>query len=119
MKKSKIIAIISIIFLILILISNITFATINPNNFKPSQIDVTEVQSAVDLGGKIISAITIVGTIVSVVVIMGLGIKYMLGSVEERADYKKTMIPILIGMILIFGLSWIINIIFTLVMATQ
>ena len=34
---------------------------------------------------------------------MILGIKYMLGSVEEKASYKKSMMPYLIGSVLIFG----------------
>ena len=36
----------------------------------------------------------------------------MLGSVEERADYKKTMIPYLIGAFMVFTVSLIPQIIF-------
>ena len=51
---------------------------------------------------------------IAVAVISGIiiGIKYMLGSVEERADYKKTMIPYLIGAFMIFTVSLIPQIIF-------
>ena len=45
----------------------------------------------------IVSVIETVGVISSVIILIVIGIKYMLGSVEERADYKKTMIPYLIG----------------------
>lgn len=34
---------------------------------------------------------------------MILGIKYMMGSIEERASYKKSMLPYFIGAILLFG----------------
>ena len=39
---------------------------------------------------------------------MIIGIKYIIGSVEEKADYKKTMIPYLIGVFIFFSLSQII-----------
>lgn len=34
---------------------------------------------------------------------MLLGIKYMLGSTDEKASYKKSMLPYLIGSIMLFG----------------
>ena len=36
-------------------------------------------------------------------ILMVLGIKYMMGSAEEKAEYKKTMIPYLIGAVLLFA----------------
>lgn len=61
---------------------------------------------------NILGIIRIIGTIVSVVVLMVLGIKYMLGSVEERADYKKSMIPYLIGAAIVFTGTMIPEIIY-------
>jgi len=34
---------------------------------------------------------------------MILGLKYMLGSTEERASYKKSMIPYIVGAVLLFA----------------
>ena len=45
--------------------------------------------------------IRIVGTILSVGVLMVLGIKYMMGSAQEKAEYKKTFVPYIIGAILV------------------
>lgn len=58
-----------------------------------------------DFGGKIMGIIQTVGVVISVVILMVLGIKYMMGSAEEKAEYKKTMIPYLVGAILVFGAS--------------
>ena len=55
--------------------------------------------------------ITTVGIVVSVVVLVVLGIKYMIGSAEEKAEYKKTMIPYIIGAILVFAASAIASIV--------
>ena len=56
-------------------------------------------------GKNIISIITTIGIIVAVIVLLILGIKYMMGSASEKAEYKKTMIPYLVGAVLIFGAS--------------
>lgn len=52
---------------------------------------------------KILGVIQVVGIVVSVAILMVLGIKYMLGSVEEKSQYKETMIPYLIGAALVFS----------------
>mgnify|MGYP001624592847 CR=1 FL=1 len=58
-----------------------------------------------NIGNSIIGIITTVGVVVAVVVLLILGIKYMMGSAQEKAEYKKTMIPYLVGALLIFGAS--------------
>ena len=47
----------------------------------------------------------ILGIVVAVIIGLIIGIKLMIGSASEKAEYKKTMIPYLIGAILIFGAS--------------
>lgn len=61
---------------------------------------------------NIAGVIEVVGVVVSVVVLLVIGIKYMLGSVEERADYKKTLIPYIVGAIFVFCMSIIPQLIF-------
>ena len=56
-------------------------------------------------GANVVDIITTIGIIVAVVVLLVLGIKYMMGKKEKKAEYKKTMIPYLIGAVLIFGAS--------------
>lgn len=67
-----------------------------------------------NLGGQIVGIIQVVGIVVAVVILLVLGIKYMTGSAQEKAEYKKTMIPYIIGAILIFAASTIVNVIFNL-----
>ena len=57
----------------------------------------------------IATTIQTIGVILSIIVIGLLGIKYMTGSVEEKADYKKSMIPFLIGTVLIVAVGTIIS----------
>ena len=65
-------------------------------------VDTTKVEG---FGANVVDIITTIGIIVAVVVLLILGIKYMMGSASEKAEYKKTMIPYLIGAIIIFGAS--------------
>ena len=50
-----------------------------------------------------------IGIIVAVIVLLVLGIKYMMGSASEKAEYKKTMIPYLVGIVLLLGASGIVK----------
>lgn len=52
--------------------------------------------------GTILGIIQMVGTIISVIMLIVIGIKYMIGSVEERAEYKETLKPYLIGAFILF-----------------
>ena len=70
--------------------------------------------SVTNIGNQIIGVITTVGVVVAVVVLLVLGIKYMMGSASEKAEYKKTMIPYLVGAILIFGASAITKVVVSL-----
>lgn len=44
-----------------------------------------------------------VATAVSVIVGIYIGIKYMIGSVEQKAEYKKLLVPYLVGCIVVYG----------------
>ena len=67
--------------------------------------DAQGTEGITNVGGNIVSIVTTIGIIVAVIVLLVLGIKYMMGSAAEKAEYKKTMIPYLIGAVLIFGAS--------------
>ena len=52
---------------------------------------------------NILYIVQIVGTIAAVIVLIALGIKYITASVEEKAEYKKTMWPYLLGAFILFA----------------
>lgn len=69
-----------------------------------SSVDVSKIET---VGNSIIKVLKNIGFVLAVVMLMILGIKYMMGSAEEKAEYKKTMLPYLIGAVLIFAASFI------------
>lgn len=65
-------------------------------------------------GQNIMGVVQIAGVVIAVVVLMVLGIKYMMGSAEEKAEYKKTMIPYIVGAVLIFAGTSLVRVIYSL-----
>jgi len=110
MKKIKIITIISVILMIIFCFFCTTYAM----NF--SELGGTPVNDgeAEDLGNKIITTVSVIGSITSVIVLVIIGIKYMLGSTEDKAQYKQTLLPYLIGCIIVFGASSLAGIIYSI-----
>lgn len=64
-----------------------------------------------DIGGTIIGFLRGAGTVASVIVLIVIGIKYMMGSVEEKATYKQTMLPYIVGAFMVFGITNLLPII--------
>lgn len=62
--------------------------------------------------GPILGAIQTVGAVISVLALMLIGIKTMIGSVEEKTQYKEAMPGYLIGIFLVFSMTSIPNIIY-------
>ena len=106
MKKGIITLIIFV--LIVIFIGN----TVNAFSLPQLTGIKTDTKEIEKVGNAVIQVLSVVGSILSVIVIVVLGIKYMLGSVEEKAEYKRTLIPFLIGAIFIFAASTIAGIVY-------
>lgn len=115
-KQVKIISIILVVMMAIASISNVVLATGleadikaiangNPAN-KPTQVT--------ELGKTIVTIMQTVGIVVAIVVLLVLGIKYMMGSAEEKAEYKKTMIPYIVGAVLIFASTTIVTVVYNI-----
>ncbi len=63
---------------------------------------------------KVFTIIKATGTVISVIMLTAIGIKFLLGSAEEKADYKKSLIPYIIGAAMIFLGSWLPQLIYDL-----
>lgn len=62
---------------------------------------------------KVIKALRNISAIVAVLVITILGIKYMIGSTEERAEYKKSFIPLIVGVVVVVAAASIASALFS------
>ena len=119
-KKSKILKIMFFIILTILMIFTISNTSqaikFDPNNWAPNS--TTSAQGAdrvLEIGNDVVGVIQLVGSFISVGVLVVLGIKYMMGSVEERAEYKKAMLPYFIGAIMLFAITNILSIVMSIV----
>ena len=100
-KIQKIVAMLMITIMLISMINVISLAT-QPSEITAEGVTTTAIDNA---GKKIVGVLQAVGIILSVVMLTVIGIKYLMGSAEEKADYKKSLMPYVVGAALIFTAS--------------
>jgi hypothetical protein len=100
------------LFVLIVMTFSLTVFGLSPNEIKQTDPNGTGIQ---DIAGKILGVINAVGVVLMVLVLAVLGVKYLMGSVEEKADYKKAFVPYIVGAALIGLAPTIANIIYTFV----
>lgn len=106
-KMVKLLPVLILVVMLLSVFSTVMAAT------DPKTLTGTATTSFDNIGKRIIGMVQAIGSIASVLVLVILGIKYMMGSAEEKAEYKKTFIPYLIGAILVFAASNLASMIYS------
>lgn len=106
----KIVRVLIFMIVIILCIFNCTYG------FTLNQLDGTggNTNAIEEAGNGILSIVSTVGSAISIIAIIALGIKYMLGSVEEKAEYKKTLMPYFIGAIFVFGATTVSGIVYNM-----
>ena len=89
---------------------NSSSSGVNPTNYTGSSN--YDVNSISNVGNQVITIVSTIGSIASVIVLVVLGLKYMMGSAEEKAEYKKTLLPYVIGAALVFAASTIATVVY-------
>ena len=116
MKKS--IKVISTLLLTIMLVASIagTVLAVDPNTVLNGLNGNGNVQTndLTKVGNNIVTIIQVVGIVIAVIVLLVIGIKYMIGSASEKAEYKKTMIPYIVGAVLIFAGTSLVKVIYSL-----
>ena len=111
-KTMKILTAIATILLIVSMGASVVYGlTPGQMNGNSNAIGANEVKT---FGENIMGVINVAGVVIAVVILMILGIKYMMGSAEEKAEYKKTMIPYIVGAVLIFAGTSLVRVIYSL-----
>ena len=113
MKMKKISKVLVTVLMVLMIASTLSpvLAATDPSKYtgEGSGASTEKIDS---LGQDIVKIVSTIGSVVSVVVLIVLGIKYMMGSAEEKAEYKKTLLPYIIGAALVFAASTIASVVF-------
>lgn len=110
--KKKVITI--ILLITLIILNNTVIYGFSINDVQGNNLPADTQNKIDNFGQGLIGIISTVGSIISVIVLIILGIKYMLGSTEEKAQYKKSLLPYAIGALILFGASGIAGAIYNI-----
>lgn len=103
-----------IIFVVVLLISLIlpyNSFSINPDDYKNITQRPEGGEEITDVGGKVLGIVQVVGLGIATIMLIVIGIKYITASPQEKSQLKETLVPYIIGAILLFGASGILSIV--------
>ena len=101
-KQVKILSIVLMVIMLLASISSVVFAGGVLTDLE-GKISTADTSKVTEVGGAIVGVIQAICIIAGVAILMVVGVKYMMGSAEEKAEYKKTIPAYLVGAILLFA----------------
>lgn len=113
---NKIILFIIIFMFVLTFFQAISFAgeKLDPDEYK-TDLTYDDATYIFDKGARMLTVVRNIAAIISVITISIIGLRYMVGSAEQRAEYKQTMFPVVVGCILIGSLAVILTLIQSIV----
>ena len=116
-KTLKIAMVIAMVVATIFTFSNMVFAAGSAENvvteIKP---DISSVDSSnlTKMAGKVISLIQVASVILAVILIAVFGFKFIMGSANEKADYQKSFIPLIVGLVVVFAATSIAKLIMSI-----
>lgn len=113
--KTRTIKILSAMLVSVVLVFCVGCVASNATAMSPSQFtgnSSVNTGNLTNIGNDVIGIFKIVGMLGAVIVLMILGFKYMMGSAEDKADYKKSMIPYIVGAVILFAAPYLAEMIF-------
>lgn len=109
--------------LILLFITTIVFFNITPISMAATEglIEVNKIQAngnaeaagdMVEVVGRILGLVRNIAVVLAVIIIAYLGIKFIMGSPEEKSEYQKSFIPLVVGIVVVVGAVQIATMLF-------
>ena len=113
-KLTKILTVVLLVAMIVMATSNVFAMASNILNQIENSVDKANVDttSIAGMAGTIIAYLRNAAVIIGVIIIIILGIKYMTGSVEEKAGYQKSFIPLIVGIVVVVSATSIASFLF-------
>lgn len=112
-KITKIISIMLVIMIIFALVSNVFGAgQVISSMSEGSKIDSSKTGDLGKMAGNVVGFIRTAAVILGVILLTVIGIKFMLGSAEEKAEYKKSLVPLVVGIVVVMASAQIATMLF-------
>ncbi len=113
-KVTKILTIVLLVAMIVLSVSEVFAAGGLISNIEAASNTTVNMGTLPQTIGKVIAYIRNAAIIIGVVIILILGIKYMTGSVEEKAGYQKSFVPLIVGIVVVMAATSIASFLFSL-----
>lgn len=101
---NKVIKLVSVLLMVVMLTATLSTVCLAGTEVKPGSItpDYTgDTGTITSIGQKVLGVIRNIAAVLLVVLLAVLGIKFMMGSTEEKAEYKKSFLPLIIGTVIV------------------
>ena len=76
-------------------------------------IEPSNVSDLQNIAGKVLGLIQVASAVLAVVLIAVFGFKFIMGSSNEKADYQKSFIPLIVGVVVVFAATSIAKLLFS------
>ena len=119
-KTLKIFAIIVMAIVMVCATTQLSFAAIDLNGVVTGvegniQGDTGAANDLTQIAGKVVGLIQIASAVAAVVLVAVFGFKFILGSANEKADYQKSFIPLIVGVVVVFAATSIAKLLFGII----
>ena len=74
--------------------------------------DPTATQGLAKMAGTVLGLIRVASAIAAVILIAVFGFKFIMGSAQEKSDYQKSFIPLIVGVVVVFSATFIAELLF-------
>lgn len=120
-KTLKIAMTIAMIIAVIFTFSNAVFAANSASGLITDINGNTSFSNASDqagdlskMAGKVIGLIQVASVVLAVILIAVFGFKFIMGSANEKADYQKSFIPLIVGLVVVFAATSIAKVIMSI-----
>lgn len=121
-NKMKLISIVAVIMIVTFMLISTVYevkasnpgSIIDGVNLAAGTADLgTSEDTLKDKAGTILAYIRNIAAIAGVIIISILGVKYIVGSVEQKAEYKKNFMPLIVGILIVVLATQIAKMLFS------
>lgn len=116
-KTLKIAMIIAMMIAVIFTFSDIIFAATDATGviggINPEVDKAGDYSGLQNMATRVISLIQVASIILAVILIAVFGFKFIMGSANEKADYQKSFIPLIVGLVVVFAATSIAKLIMT------
>ena len=99
------------------------FTFVQPVSFAKQDVDsvISQTEGGNEMSGElgqvagtVINWLWGISIIITIIVVMYIGIKFIIGSTQEKAEYKKSLMPLVVGVILVVFATTLVKFLFSM-----